>query len=90
MRLEDTPGDETRTEREENSLVEDMATNMRRKLAANRHKRHWLNEEVTDAYLIGRLREEVDELEAAVAAGEETWPEAADVANLAAMIADRQ
>ena len=90
MRLEDTPGDEIRTEREDNALISDMAANMRSKLIANRHKRHWLDPEVTDAYLLGRLKEEVAELEYAIMAGESRWPEAADVANLAAMIADRQ
>ena len=90
MRLEDTPGDEIRTEREDNALIAQLGQAQYQKLAANRHKRHWLDPEVTDAYLLGRLKEEVAELEYAIMAGESRWPEAADVANLAAMIADRQ
>jgi hypothetical protein len=79
----------TRTEHEDNQLISDMSGAMRRKLAANRHKRHWLDPEVTDSYLLGRLKEEIIELEYAILAGEARWPEAADVANLAAMLADR-
>jgi malate synthase len=87
-RLEDTGP--AHDEFAENALVVRMAARMRTKLAANRHKRHWRDPEVTDAYLLERLREEVTELEYAIMAGEARWPEAADVANIAAMLADRQ
>jgi predicted house-cleaning noncanonical NTP pyrophosphatase (MazG superfamily) len=59
-----------------------MASEMMSKLAQHSDRRHWRQSKVR--YLLARLREEVDEL-----AENQTWEEAADVANFAAMIADK-
>src|SRR5690606_7503445 len=68
-----------------------MAAEMRAKLEANRHKLHWRSPRVQTEYLALRLYEEVAELLAAVRSGvrADAWAEAADVANFAAMLADR-
>jgi len=66
-----------------------LAGVMEVRLRANDHKGHWRGRD--DAYLMRRLREEAEELFAAVeqgAAVEEIEREAADVANFAMMIAD--
>ena len=77
---------------DETMLADGMRAAMLRKLERNRGKLHWRDPEVRDAYLITRLREEVAELEDAVRSGSAaaTWSEAADVANFAAMLADRR
>lgn len=77
---------------DETNLADGMREAMLRKLDRNRGKLHWRDSEVTDAYLMGRLRQEVDELEEAVRSGSTsaTWGEAADVANFAAMLSDRR
>lgn len=77
------PDIELRTE------VQWFAEIMERTLRDNDHKGGWKG--CTDEYLISRLREEVDELIAAMAAKEPRdviYKEAADVANFALMIAD--
>lgn len=58
------------------------------KLQANAHKAHW--SEVTQAWLLGRLIQEVSELTHALETGHpnEIRSECADVANFALMIAD--
>lgn len=62
------------------------------KLGANRDKPHWRTPGVKIAYLIDRLRQEVDELEQAVADPAkgwwEVWDEVGDVVNFAAMVGD--
>ena len=74
----------------EAELIERLSAAQRTKLEANRGKRHWLDAEVTDGYLWGRLLDEVDELQRAVEGGYgDPWLEAADVANFAAFLADR-
>ncbi len=78
----------------ESALVQTLAAAMQSKLAKNRGKRHW--QDATPAYLIERLRQEVDELEQAIggyleegsADEDDVWNEAADVGNFAAMLAD--
>lgn len=77
---------------DETALADGMRAAMLRKLERNRGKLHWRDAEVRDTYLINRLREELMELEEAVASGsaQRTWDEAADVANFAAMLADRR
>lgn len=62
------------------------------KLKRNRGKLHWRDPSVTDEYLIGRLREEVDELEEAVRSGDvfAVYDEAGDVANFAGMLLERK
>ena len=72
---------------DEARLVTRMGTEMHAKLWSNRHKLHWRHESVTDSYLLNRLVEEVQEL--ALARPADRWAEAADVANIAAMLADR-
>lgn len=68
-------------------MVERLGQEQLRKLAAHRDRQHWL---ATDRwFLLERLREAVDELEQALAEGEDPWAEAADVANFAAMLADQ-
>lgn len=93
-RLEDTaePGHRISDVGDERELADAMRAAMLRKLERNRGKLHWRDERVTDQYLITRLREELAELEEAVASGSthRTWAEAADVANFAAMLADRR
>lgn len=74
---------------EERMLASTVAA-MRRKLAKNRSKGGWLDDELHD--LLARLREEVDELDAAIVEdannGRSIIDEAADVANFAGMIID--
>lgn len=81
------------TRQEEHALADHMATTMERKLAENRGKLHWRHPSVDEGYLIVRLVEEVAELIEVVTVGVidgDAWSEAADVANFAAMLADRQ
>ncbi len=89
-RLEDDPpvGHAIRDIGGESSLVSRLADVQLNKLLANSHKLHWLDSTVTDEYLVQRLLEEIDELVAS--SGRDAWGEAADVASLAAMIADRR
>ena len=78
----------------ESALVQTLAAAMQSKLAKNRGKRHW--QDATPAYLIDRLRQEVEEFEQAIggyleegsADEDDVWNEAADVANFTAMLAD--
>ena len=69
--------------------VDVFALDMKRKLAANVHKKHW--DEVSDRYLFGRLIEEIKELLEAIVDDEHKniIDEAADVANFSMMLADR-
>ena len=76
-------------DRPEAALVARLAGEMRAKLAARRHKGGWRGESTT--WLAQRLRDEADELEAAVIDRKpvaDVWAEAADVAAFAAMVAD--
>lgn len=69
-------------------VVRAFARAMEQELKANDHKGGW--HDCDPAWLLGRLREETDELAGAVAAGgPDVLAEAADVANYAMMIADR-
>lgn len=79
---------------DEDNLVEFLAEAMSAKLAENRGKVHWLSNLVTLPELFGLLADEVQELNRLMVSGDEVdpgdaWGEAADVANFAAMIADR-
>ncbi len=67
---------------DEAALAGRMDFEMVNKLAQHSDRGHWRQAEMS--YLFQRLREEVDEL-----AENHTWDEAADVANFAAMIADK-
>lgn len=74
--------------------VKRFAVAMRRKLRENRYKDGWQGE--TLAYLVDKLQEEVDELVELVISDNlhpsdiiEALDEAADVANMAMMVADR-
>ncbi len=69
---------------EEETLVGNMSVAMLTKLDMHSDRPHWLSEDTTDGYLFVRLLEEVVELRE-----NPSWSEAADVANFAAMIADR-
>jgi hypothetical protein len=71
--------------RDEAELVGKLSATQLGQLERNRHKVHWRAEDVTLDYLIRRLHEEVGEL----VENPTSWEEAADVANFAAMIADR-
>lgn len=73
---------------EEHDLAVRMMQEMQAKLADNRDRPHWRKADAN--FLLGRLLEEVAELSRAERSGNETatWAEAADVANLAAMLAD--
>ena len=61
-----------------------FAKRMEQKLKANDHKGGWMGED--PLWLMSRLREECDELEAAVLKGSGYGSEAADIANFAMMI----
>lgn len=79
---------------DETGLVEAMADVMATKLYENRGKLHWLSSGMTLDGLFTKLDDEINELRAtALTAGGpdviQVWFEAADVANFAAMIADR-
>lgn len=73
----------------DNASVDLFALDMKRKLAANVHKKHW--DEVPMIYLYQRMLEEEEELYTALKEGDihSIIDEAADVANFAMMIADR-
>lgn len=75
---------------DETQLADGIRAAMLRKLEKNRGKLHW--NYTTDEYLIARLYQEVAELEGAVArdSASDTWDEAGDIANFAAMLADRR
>lgn len=88
MRLEDRPDAPHSDRRDEAALAGRMALEMQAKLADNRGKLHWRHPDVDDGYLVERLADEV--LEMLDAPPTEVWSEAADVANFAAMIADRR
>lgn len=81
------------TEKDEAEMVTRMADAMRAKLALNRGKLHW--EESEMGYLMARLNDEVEELRREVGdiftsdRAEKVRAEAADVANFAAMIAEK-
>jgi NTP pyrophosphatase (non-canonical NTP hydrolase) len=94
MRLEDDAPEGTRISDigDERALADLMSVAMRRKLKKNRGKRHWRMPEVTDEYLIQRLREEMIEFLDALKHGTvlETWDEAGDMANFLAMLCDRK
>lgn len=72
--------------------TKDFAARMEQKLSVNRHKGDrpgWLACSPED--LLARVKEEVAEVEEAIASGanpEEVWAEAADVGNMVAMVAD--
>jgi len=68
------------------ACVDRFAKHMLSKLRVNARKAHWST--VSQAWLLGRLRQEVAELEAALASGRGVESECADVANFAMMIAD--
>lgn len=73
----------------EAELVHAMAHRMREKLEENRVKGTWHNDD--PYWLLMRLEQEVAELRYAVFHGSGpgmVWAEAADVGNLAAMVAD--
>lgn len=70
--------------------VSRFAERMETKLRANDHKQHWSTCDL--GYLLRELDKEVNELHGALAAGtdvEAVANEAADVANIAMMIADK-
>jgi NTP pyrophosphatase (non-canonical NTP hydrolase) len=90
-RLEDKT-DKRRTSEEEQIAVELFASDMRRKLRKNSHKKSWKDPEVSVWYLFDRLEEEVLELKEALRKGlptTEIIDECADVGNMAMMIADK-
>lgn len=75
------------TPQDEHELVERLGQEQLEKLALHRDRLHWREE---DRFrLLERLREEVQELDDALRYGEDPWPEAADVANFAAFLADQ-
>ena len=75
-------------EPEERRIVFALEKRMLRKLRKNAHKPHWATESLD--YLLKRLEEEVQELRDACVQGtaDEIGDEAADVANIVAMITD--
>ena len=75
------------TPQEEAALAGRMAHEMIVAMEPHHDRRHW--QRSSSEYLLGRLEDELDELRKAVEDGGNVWKEAADVANFAAMIADR-
>lgn len=89
-RLVDPLGEAKRSPAEHERLVRDLGEMQLVKLNRNAHKLHWRSQSLQ--FLLGRLHEELIELRGAVAASgmpEDVLEEAADVANVAAMVADR-
>jgi hypothetical protein len=75
---------------DESNLVEWLGDVMAVKLRTNRGKLHWLSAMMPVDELLAKLDDEVNELRNAVVNDTDSvWEEAADVANFAAMIADR-
>lgn len=74
-------------EHEELEIVHRLSKVMRRKLAENRHKDHWLTYDPFD--VLDNLLREVGELEVEMSSGDlnSIEEECADIANFAAMIA---
>lgn len=68
--------------------VEDFAKAMIEKLSRNSHKAHW--SKMPNSYLLFRLKQEVSELEEAIASGssERICDEAKDCGNFSMMIFD--
>lgn len=76
------------TPKDEAALAGRMALEMQIKLAQHSDRGHWRQSKLR--FLLARLREEVDELADEVNGMRyDVWSEAADVANFAAMIADK-
>ena len=76
---------------EERVLVERLGHYQRAKLSLHSDREHW-REWGDDAFYLTRAREEIGELMDAISENQtpsQVWREAADVANFAAMIADR-
>lgn len=75
---------------EEIKLISELSSNCLVKLRNNSFKEHWIDTDID--MLIQCLRKEVIELEEAITEKksiEDVWREAGDVANFAAMIADK-
>jgi len=87
-RLEDQ-AEHPRDHADDDAAVDLFALDMKRKLAANVHKKHW--DEVPMIYLYQRMLEEEEELYTALKEGnaQSIIDEAADVANFSMMLADR-
>jgi NTP pyrophosphatase (non-canonical NTP hydrolase) len=90
-RLEDQ-AEKPRNPDQDAVAVDLFSGDMKRKLRANVHKKHW--DEVSFQYLLMRLKEEIKELEEVIDSDyldtfARVIDEAADVANFAMMIADR-
>ena len=90
MRLFDPIGKHKRDTFSDWQAVISFTESMIEKLGENEHKAHW--DTVDEAYLMRRLEEETKELAEALAKGDtaEIIREAADIANFAMMIADKQ
>lgn len=85
--MSDPLGKSDRTYETDHKLVNDMANHMFEKMRKTKHKAHWAT--VGQVWLLSRLKEEVQELEEALLTqSDNVIEEAADVANIAAMIAD--
>lgn len=87
QRLEDM-ADHPRCPAVDSLAVDLFAKDMKRKLAKNVHKRHWLDHPLN--YLYERLRQEQEELYFAIQSGNAGLivDECADVANISMMIAE--
>lgn len=87
-RAQDPIGDKPRNWSEVVIIVDSLRLYMLKKLRFNNHKAHW--SVVHQMELLGRLREEVDEIEDAIKNGspEDVRDECGDVGAIAAMIAD--
>lgn len=86
--MSDPRGETERPEAEDRRVIDDLGRRQLRKMRANAGKAHWST--VSRAWLFTRLLEEVAELAGAIESGdqEEIADECADVANMAAMLAD--
>ncbi len=86
--MSDPLGETDREYHNDRSGVERLSIVMMQKLRKNRHKAHWNT--VSQAWLLGRLKDEVEELQLALQEGWDVISECADVANFAMMIADNE
>lgn len=87
--MSDPLGKSDRSYEIDHKLVNDMANHMFAKMRKTKQKSHWST--VGQVWLLNRLKEEVAELEDALLNSQDNViEEAADVANIAAMIADNE
>lgn len=84
--MSDPIGPKPREHYIDQTLITEFGKIMVEKMRKNKHKAHWST--VSQSWLLKRLAEEMVELSDAILMDGDVVAEAADVANIAAMIAD--